>query len=365
MKIIEIGTGYTPIPAQMGAATEIVVEELTRAFLKIGQDVEIIDIAAQKRAETDLPISEVKVPRIFTKTDVSLGIMHKLKRVFYSIALARYLKKRLKKEQEKVVLHFHNQYNLFFFLKLVSKKLRQKALIAYTNHSHVWHGEWDVIKDIVKKRYFQEIFCMKQANCVFVLNEKTISNIKKKVQIDPEKIFLIDNGVNASVYHILTEEEKIENKKLYGLSNKKVFIQIGSICERKNQLTSIRLLTPLLKQDCNLLYCYAGGIISDEYQECIQQYAIQNGIKDQVIYMGEIPPGKQLNKIYNLAEAMLFPSIAEGFSLTILEAMAAGVPVVIHQNLQFKLADKCLKYFDEENCLITIKENLLNKTKQE
>ena len=115
MKIIEIGTGYTPIPAQMGAATEIVVEELTRAFLKIGQDVEIVDISAQKRAEHDLPIQEVKVPRCFTKTDVSLGIMHKLKRVVYSLALAKHLKKILKSAQEKVVLHFHNQYNAFFF----------------------------------------------------------------------------------------------------------------------------------------------------------------------------------------------------------------------------------------------------------
>ena len=34
MKIYEIGTGYTPIPARISAATEIVVEELTKAFLK-------------------------------------------------------------------------------------------------------------------------------------------------------------------------------------------------------------------------------------------------------------------------------------------------------------------------------------------
>ena len=33
MKIYEIGTGYTSIPAKMGAATEIVVEELTKSFI--------------------------------------------------------------------------------------------------------------------------------------------------------------------------------------------------------------------------------------------------------------------------------------------------------------------------------------------
>ena len=127
MKIYEIGTGYTPIPARMGAATEIVVEELTRSLLKKGVDVEIIDIKAKDRASTELPITEVGVPSLFTKADVSLGIMHKLKRVFYSVALAGKLKKILKKADEKVALHFHNQYNAYFFFKLTSKKLRQKA----------------------------------------------------------------------------------------------------------------------------------------------------------------------------------------------------------------------------------------------
>ena len=46
---------------------------------------------------------------------------------------AKKLKKILKENNEKVVLHFHNQYNMFFFLKLTSKKLREKATLAYTN----------------------------------------------------------------------------------------------------------------------------------------------------------------------------------------------------------------------------------------
>ena len=73
MKIYEIGTGYTPIPAQMGAATEIVVEELTRSLRRNGEPAEIIDIKAAYRQNSSLPIMEVCVPRIFTKTDVSLG----------------------------------------------------------------------------------------------------------------------------------------------------------------------------------------------------------------------------------------------------------------------------------------------------
>jgi len=110
MKIYEIGTGYTPIPAQVGAATEIVVEELTKAFLRQGHEVEIIDVSASERSAHQLPIREVKVPSIFTRSDVRLGIMHKMKRVAYSVALAGELRKILKSNHERVILHFHNQH---------------------------------------------------------------------------------------------------------------------------------------------------------------------------------------------------------------------------------------------------------------
>ena len=116
MKIYEIGTGYTPIPAQMGAATEIVVEELVKAFQKRNAEVVLLDIQAQQRKANTLPITEVSVPGCFSETDVKLGIMHKLKRVAYSVALAGKLNRILRESKEQVLLHFHNQYNLFFFL---------------------------------------------------------------------------------------------------------------------------------------------------------------------------------------------------------------------------------------------------------
>ena len=119
MKIYEIGTGYTPIPAKVAAATESVVEELTKAFMQKKIDVEVIDISANDRVPNSLPITEVKVPSIFTKSDISLGIIHKVKRVVYSVALALKLKKILKQTDQKTVLHCHNQYNIYFFLKLV------------------------------------------------------------------------------------------------------------------------------------------------------------------------------------------------------------------------------------------------------
>lgn len=304
MKIYEVGTGYTPISAQISAATEIVVEELTKAFLKQGAPVEIVDIACENGAVNQLPIREVPIPGCFSGTDVKLGIMHKLKRVVYSISLARTLKKLLKQTPQKVASHFHNQYNLFFFLKLTPKKLRQKCLIAYTNHSYIWHGNWDDIKNDIRKRYFQEVFSMQNADVVFALNEHTWENIRNHCQVSPERVKLINNGVNTDTY----APGSFGSSDLQG---KTVFLQVGSVCDRKNQLEAVRLLRPVLREDPNAVFAYAGGVIDTEYQNAILQFAQENEVAGQVQYLGEIKPGEQLNVLYNSAKTLFCATTTE------------------------------------------------------
>ena len=334
MKIYEIGTGYTPIPAQHAAATESVVEELTKAFSAAGQDVEILDISACERAPHDLPITEVKVPSAFTKSDVSLGVIHKVKRVVYSAALALKLRKLLKAESEgaaveKKVLHFHNQYNLFFFIKLVPEKLRNKITVAYTNHNGMWSLPLSETKTVLRKRYFQEIEAMKKADAVFVLNNKTRDNISELLGISDEKIYLVSNGVNTGIYTPLPKKRINEIKEKYGLSDKKIILQVGSVYENKGQAKAVKLLAPLLKGNPKLVYAYAGGIVSSEYFLQVKKTAEELGVASQVVYLGTASPGKDMNELYNIAYMTVFASKYEGFPLVCIESLSAGVPVTV------------------------------------
>lgn len=332
MIVYEIGTGYTSIPARMGAATEIVVEELTRAMLKAGVDVTILDIKDKNRKESDLPICEVYMPQIFsTGAVVKLGIIHKVKRVLYSISLANKLKSLIKKGNKQVCLHFHNQYNLFFFLKLIPKSLREKVRIAYTVHSYIWFGKWDEIEDTVKKRYFQEVYCCQQADRVFVLNDIVAKMLVEHCGVNPERIIKVINGVNVDVYNDdnvdRNEIEKLKGK--YGLQNKRIIIQVGSVCGRKNQLGTLRLLLPMMKKDPDLAMIYAGGIIDSEYAQEIQNLARKEGVSNRVLYMGEVSPGKELNNLYALSDIAIMNSKSEAFALVIAEALAARKPIFI------------------------------------
>ena len=339
MRIFEVGTGYTSIPADKGAATEIVVENLARSLIRLGHDVTVFDIADSRRLPTDLPIHEVRIPESLSFTDESLGIKHKLKRVLYSLALSRSLSSALREmsEGERVVIHFHNQYNAYFFFRLIRPSLRRRAFVVYTNHSYIWHDAWEDIRDTVKSRYFQEVRAMQESDLCFVLNDPTFETLSGPLRIPADHIARIANGVDIRSYRPLASTEIEAIKDGLGLNGKRVIIQVGSICERKNQLGAFELLAPFLKENDDLVYLFVGGVIDEEYKTKLLARAAEEGVESQVIYGGEIAPGEQLNRYYNVAEAMLFPAISEAFGLVIIEAMAAGVPAIVPSQLNVNL----------------------------
>jgi glycosyltransferase involved in cell wall biosynthesis len=60
----------------------------------------------------------------------------------------------------------------------------------------------------------------------------------------------------------------------------------------------------------------------------IEQVLTESGIKSRVLFTGYVPD-EDLPCIFAMATVFCFPSYAEGFGLPALEAMAAGVPVVV------------------------------------
>lgn len=275
------------------------------------------------------------MPRGFSGTDEALGLRHKLKRVVYSVALARVLKRELRTlpAGERVVLHFHNQYNLYFFLKMGGGAYRDRALIAYTCHSYIWHGEWDEIERTVRKRFFQEVECMRKADLVFVLNGKTRESAVRHLGCNASRFVEVANGVDTRMYRPLPDADVAKLKREFGLEGKVCAIQVGSVCDRKNQLGALELLLPVMRADERVCFLYVGGVIDDEYKVAIDTLAEREGITDRVLYLGEVEPGAELNRYYNLGSCLLFPTKAEAFALVIIEAMAAGRPAFISESL--------------------------------
>jgi glycosyltransferase involved in cell wall biosynthesis len=67
---------------------------------------------------------------------------------------------------------------------------------------------------------------------------------------------------------------------------------------------------------------YTTGARNGFYQQLVAEMG-----RDGVIFLGSVTPD-QLRVLYQRSEALIFPSLYEGFGLPPLEAMAAGVPVI-------------------------------------
>jgi glycosyltransferase involved in cell wall biosynthesis len=97
---------------------------------------------------------------------------------------------------------------------------------------------------------------------------------------------------------------------------------VGMVCPKKN----FHVLVPLLRGTDDVLVI--AGVIKDGYPQRIMEEAARFGVADRVVITG---PVSQADKDWYYANcaAFLFPSLAEGFGLPVLEAMHHGRPVFL------------------------------------
>lgn len=68
----------------------------------------------------------------------------------------------------------------------------------------------------------------------------------------------------------------------------------------------------------------------DGKQEDIKEFLLQNGILDTQLTVRKFVQGKEkLDKVFCEVDLCIMPSRAEGFGLTALEALSAGLPILV------------------------------------
>jgi len=148
------------------------------------------------------------------------------------------------------------------------------------------------------------------------------NKIIENYQISPNKITVVHNGVPR--YLKPTKKDKILEKK-FGLDGKIVLLFMGLFIERKNPLFLLDVLSKLAQTRFDLVLIFWGD---GPLKLQIIQKAKELGIEDKIRIINPIF-GPQKNKIHNLADIFVHPSLDEGFALAPLEAMACAKPVVI------------------------------------
>lgn len=164
---------------------------------------------------------------------------------------------------------------------------------------------------------------MEQADHIVSVSSNTAQDVTRFLKVNPEKITIVPNGVEAQYRQLETNEINELKQKFCPAPNTICLLNVGSTHHRKNILSVLQLLKKLKEKNISVCLWRTGGEFTLEQKAFIQQ----NQLNSLIINLGN-PEKEELVQIYNSADILLAPSLYEGFGLTILEAMACGLPVV-------------------------------------
>lgn len=108
-----------------------------------------------------------------------------------------------------------------------------------------------------------------------------------------------------------------------------VLLCLGRIDPVKNQLWLIEQAPRLFSLRSGLKIVLAGACTDEEYGQLLNRRIQALGVEDRVFLTGGIPPNDpRLIGLLQSVAGLVLPSLSETFGLVILEAWAAGLPVV-------------------------------------
>lgn len=224
--------------------------------------------------------------------------------------------------------------------RLACKSFRKNGLkVIYTAHGfHFYQGaplkNWLVYYPIEK-------YCSRFTDVLITINQEDYALAKKKMKAKKTE-YVPGVGIDVDKFRNTVVDRTAKRKELGIPENAFLLLSVGELNANKNHQIVIRALAQL--NDSNIHYMIAGkGDLHDE----LIDLANRLGVSEQVHLLGY---RKDVAELYKTADVYCLPSIREGLNVSVMEAMASGLPVIcscIRGNTDLISKDNCFK---PQNC---------------
>ncbi|MCB0339930.1 MAG: glycosyltransferase family 4 protein, partial [Bdellovibrionales bacterium] len=183
-------------------------------------------------------------------------------------------------------------------------------------------------------RWF-ELTGIRNASLVFAISQNTAFDVHNILGIPYDKIVVTPLGVSEKFQSLrpLTSVDQQRVRSELGIcSDTQVVLYVGGIDPRKNMLGLIEVHAGLCERAKSEhrtppVLVLAGDIKRDREYPKLRQLIERFQLAPLVRELGFVSD-ERLGDLYQCSSCLLFPSLYEGFGLTPLEAMSAGLPVV-------------------------------------
>ncbi len=172
-------------------------------------------------------------------------------------------------------------------------------------------------------RYFEHFVqrVMPRLDAMIVPSYAVKHDLVQLCGADEERITVIPHGVDETFFEATPAEREVARNQ-YGLPDRYILF-VGSVEPRKNLLTLLEAFSSLpekTQRENPLVIVGATGWKN----ESIQRAIAKNGNVRLIGYVSR----ELLPAVYEGCSLFAFPSHYEGFGMPVLEAMAAGVPII-------------------------------------
>ena len=200
-------------------------------------------------------------------------------------------------------------------------------------------------EEVERRERHYRAFCA-NASAVCVQAEWTKQDLIRHFALESSKITVIPWGSILDAQKKPEEPEIDATVKKYNLS-RPCFVYPAATWPHKNHQLILHALS-ILKRAYRLepQILFTGS--TRNHKEKLESLALELGVHKQVRYLGFLEE-RELQAVYLISVALIFPSRFEGFGLPILEAFEAGLPVVSSNATTLpEVAGGAAMYFDPD-----------------
>ncbi|MBN9476861.1 MAG: hypothetical protein ABS43_14050 [Bordetella sp. SCN 67-23] len=166
----------------------------------------------------------------------------------------------------------------------------------------------------------------KLGDAYIAISQAAVAELVTHFGVDERKIHVVPNGIDPIWFETEDSVERYVRLRSRLALRERHFLFVGTLQPRKNVdriLDAYLLLPAALRREHQLLIVGRPGWRSEVTIARLQ------AMRDEgVIWLNDLQDDGDVRALYRHAEALVFPSLHEGFGLPVLEAFASGTPVV-------------------------------------
>lgn len=202
--------------------------------------------------------------------------------------------------------------------RLCALKARKNGTrVFYTAHGfHFYKGapkkNWLLYYPIEK-------LCARFTDKLITINNEDYQLAKKKLKVK-EVCYVPGVGVDLSRFGTASVDKKAKRQQLGIPEDARLLFSVGELNDNKNHKLVIEALARL--EGTNIHYAVAG---KGYKHDSLCELADRLGVSDRVHFLGY---RNDVAELYSAADIFCFPSIREGLSVALMEAMASKLPVI-------------------------------------